>query len=66
MNEWISVKDKEPNIKQQVLCLCARNGELAFEYDLGEIERDGYDLTAYAFSDHYVTHWMPLPDPPKQ
>lgn len=74
MSEWISVEDRLPDVGQQVLCL----GIEPFEdeegntshrnvYDLGEIEKKGYSLAMYAYDfDAYATHWMPLPEPPKE
>lgn len=55
--KWISVKDRLPNIAQPVL---AYSGEelgigFAYLYSDGKWYGDCGD----------VTHWMPLPEPPK-
>lgn len=71
---WISVKDRLPEAKvnwitedwQRVLCCC----------DFGGDPRR-VDVRAYQFADEHfwhgplimdsvVTHWMPLPEPPKE
>lgn len=69
MSEWISVKDRLPEKtgKQRGFYLVAlSNGvvkELAYEFEhynnmLFDV---GWHETAYP-----VTHWMPLPEPPKE
>lgn len=69
MAEWISVKDRLPEKtgKQRGFYLVAlSNGvvkELAYEFEhynnmLFDV---GWHETAYP-----VTHWMPLPEPPKE
>ena len=60
---WISVKDKLPENKQWVLCLCQANifDVLRFDYPDWSWERSG-GKDRYFKS--FVTHWMPLPEPP--
>ena len=57
VQEWISVKDRLPNIDEQCL-LCIENRITKYRW-----VAIGYFHTNY---DEYVTHWMPLPEPPKE
>ena len=58
--QWISVKDRLPEDQEEVLvCTCSKNG-------IRNIDK------GYMAIDHFihrgraeVTHWMPLPQPPK-
>ena len=57
--EWISVKDRLPN-----------DGEITDVYiDLGRritnYKWESFDLQS-SFMPHFITHWMPLPEPPKK
>lgn len=72
--EWIKTKDKVPNIPPkyydedlscyitplsvQVICF---DGDFVFE---GTYFQDGTFSSAY-FDNEDITHWMPLPEPPK-
>lgn len=56
--KWISVEDDLPPIKQRVLVF-ARNGSILI--DLIMTPRSGWWV-----SENSVTHWMPLPEPPKE
>lgn len=66
--EWIRVKDEEPNDERFVLCYSPIHKEIFIgnytptyghwcsnDYDHGECTKD-----------YEVTHWTPLPEPPKQ
>lgn len=74
--EWISVQDRLPNIEDPVLLLvCGKitQGYLFndFEFDECSMEQKPYQGFQNEFSDDClewmdVTHWMPLPKPPKQ
>lgn len=58
MNEWISVKDRLPNVGVIVIIPggCGyRTGE-SWVSAIGEFREINWS----------VTHWMPLPEPPKQ
>lgn len=57
MSEWISVKDRMPELRKNILCISLRSKE-AF---VNSIERDGY----WFYDNGFITHWMPLPEPPK-
>jgi len=72
MNEWISVKERKPEPFVPVLTYCEEqryNGEIE-----PEIEDMYYDPEyPHAFcrwngilKKFHVTHWMPLPAPPKE
>lgn len=64
-NEWISVKDRLPERRgRYIVAVCNYIGkidvfDLWFDYPEWYIDEDD-DL--YQFE---VTHWMPLPEPPK-
>jgi hypothetical protein len=53
--EWISVKDRLPNIMQGVLVW-------AHGYSSDYIEIAVYEGNEFTVDN--VTHWMPLPEPP--
>ena len=64
--EWISVKDRLPDID--------KDGELVLYYEfnneigVGYLEDDkwyNYD-SGWELDKSVVTHWMPLPEPPKE
>lgn len=62
MNEWISVKERLPEEGEDVL---AYLGEGIF--GICWLLKDGYWETrdSFLYPDD-VTHWMPLPEPPKE
>ena len=73
MNEWIPIKDK-PTIGAEVLFI-----EDTGEMHIGKFEEDERpedEIFRYSFlcenesyttgySMNFITHWMPLPEPPK-
>ena len=60
VQEWISVKDKLPEDQEEVLvCTCSKNG--IRNIDKGYMAIDRFIHRGCA----EVTHWMPLPQPPK-
>lgn len=67
MAEWISVKDRLPEKEKLVLC-CKNKSNLLF---IGKCLDATYAEGVQAFVDVGrwlsvgVTHWMPLPEPPK-
>lgn len=62
MGEWISVEDRMPDERQWVLCQCRAR--------IREVLRlqDGcwYHDPEHSYFLSFVTHWMPLPEPPKE
>ena len=59
---WISVKDEMPKLGERVMAFC-RAGILTFlRYD-GKVWFEMSSRNEYLLS--FVTHWRPLPKPPK-
>lgn len=72
--EWISTKEKLPALRERVLCLL--NGEPIVLELAREVPTYEETFTAFNFwlepydkmplpEWHEVTHWMPMPEPPK-
>ena len=59
---WISVKDRLPQNRQWVLCQCR-----AWIREVLRLQ-DGrwYHDSEHTYFISFVTHWMPLPEPPKE
>ncbi len=71
MPQWISVKERLPEINQEVLISYGKKPFLliAFLYHPQYPKKDvkvfcGTNNTNYSLE--YVTHWMPAPEPPKE
>ncbi len=64
MAEWISVKDRLPNEGQEVLCYGGGNLMNVYIYLDDDCWEDEYGYWETAESEG-ITHWMPLPEPPK-
>lgn len=75
MGEWISVKDRLPELFKDVLT-CDVDGKIIINW-LDELEVDGKitinwldeleeDICYFAYAGKTVTHWMPLPEPPEE
>ena len=69
--KWISVKERMPEISTPydtfLVWKKPLNGELA--YGVGEVEQWSRDKKTFSnrgfFNYCDITHWQPLPDPPK-
>ena len=71
VQEWISVKDKLPDQSGEVLVIVSGNPQknitLNAAFELAEYDPyDGWIMEMWPeWEDAVVTHWMPLPLPPK-
>lgn len=65
MNEWISVKDKLPDLGQRVI---ATNGIIAGEAYLYGHSREFFRPYSMPWASIWgpVTHWMPMPELPQK
>ena len=62
VQEWISVKDGLPENGKESVLIALRWGEV----DIGWCEDSRWDSEfVNEYEDGEVTHWMPLPQPPK-
>lgn len=59
--DWINVKDKLPECSQEVI---VTNGQMStcarYDNKFNQFLQGHMDLT------WHTTHWMPLPEPPKE
>ena len=65
VQEWISVTKRLPEAGGYVVCIAKRNPFSRFIPMVARIERNGW---VNPITEQYileVTHWMPLPEPPK-
>lgn len=63
IDEWISVKDRLPKTGEIILaCNIAGDFEILSYYNEKFIS---FDENGYSYEVLYITHWMPLPEPPK-
>ena len=66
VQEWVSVKDRLPEAGGYVVCIAKRNPFSRFMPMVARIEKNGW---ANPMAEQYiseVTHWMPIPQPPKE
>lgn len=64
--KWISVKDRSPEAGVYVVCIAKRNPFSRFIPMVAKIEKNGW---VNPITDQYisvVSHWMPIPEPPKE
>lgn len=68
MSEWISVKDKLPDLEEEVLA-CAGEQKFGRQIRVAYLH-DGLSGVYWTYYDymewHDVTHWMPLLKPPEE
>jgi hypothetical protein len=69
--QWVSVTERLPEEYNLVLVTAYgnphRNITLEGSYELAEYDSEGWILESYpAWTGAQVTHWMPLPMPPKE
>ena len=66
VQKWISVKDRSPETGGYVICIAKRNPFSRFMPMVAKIEKNGWvnPITEQYISD--VSHWMPIPEPPKE
>lgn len=63
-SKWISVEDGMPEPMVWVLCACRANIIEVLRYDRN-IDGWGTAGLNIGYMKSFVTHWMPLPEPPK-
>ena len=65
VQEWIPVDDELPEVGGYVVCIAKRNPFSRFMPMVARIEKHGWanPITEQYISE--VTHWMPMPNPPK-
>lgn len=69
MSEWISVKDRLPETEVFIYAEIRRDNKVIGYVVTAAIYEDGTihtDDTRNLKVDDFVTHWMPLPKPPKE
>jgi hypothetical protein len=59
VQEWISVKDRLPE-KDGIYLTCNKKKEYEFHFF-----QTGKRMWPAVWAEDGVTHWMPLPEPPK-
>lgn len=64
MNNWISVKERMPEVKTDVLAIDSVGDYFlaAVDQSDGKTWRDEW----FAVIEFPITHWMPLPEPPEE
>ena len=65
VQEWVSVDDRLPENGGYVVCIAKRNPFSRFMPMVARIEKNGWanPITEQYISE--VTHWIPMPQPPK-
>ena len=65
VQEWTPVDDRLPEVGGYVVCIAKRNPFSRFMPMVARIEKNGWvnPITEQYISE--VTHWMPMPNPPK-
>ena len=63
-NEWISVKDRLPQVKEDVLIYDSQHCNIYKAWYISDI--DVWFSNEYLPQFINITHWMPLPKPPQE
>ena len=63
--EWIPVTERLPEPWKWILCYCEAGNIEMLRYDDFMDEWGSVNINR-AYKKDYVTHWMPLPEPPKE
>lgn len=74
VNGWVSVKDRLPELRQEVLVWYDNGYEVAYlqKFEPPKLQYPQFNNVEMFewcfgdFEDFDVTHWMPLPEPPKE
>ena len=64
MSEWISVEDRLPDTFEPVI-VCRKKGKAERKVEQGHRELNDW-WYVYGTRTKNVTHWMPMPEPPKE
>ena len=64
MGEWIRVEDRLPESKGEVLISYERYGKRVV--DITCWLNGHFAITVWSWFNYEITHWMPLPEPPKE
>ena len=64
-SEWISVEDDKPKNQMARVQVFLRSEESTDSIGFPKIDTDRYVDGKWVRWGRYVTHWMPLPEPPK-
>ena len=65
IQKWISVEERLPDPRTPVLTY-GRKGAIGIGFTQPNSEKDGKVYFYARYGDHLPTHWMPLPEPPKE
>ena len=60
--KWIPVTERLPDERKWVLCQCRVNIRMVLRLQNGYWHQD----SEHEFMKGFVTHWMPLPEPPME
>ena len=63
---WISVKDRLPDESEEYLVFSKRGYRSVLDYSTRHKEFNAKDTDKKPLHAIEVTHWMPLPEPPKE
>ena len=65
-NKWISVKVMEPENNENVLAYSSKAFNINCSVEVAFFDEDGQWKGAPTYFTDGITHWQPLPDPPKE